>query len=280
MSALRGFGPAQPEGPAGTGQDRLSGRLGPGGDVSPGQSALHRLASLQGDGHGDAGLPGWSPGRRRCGQPIVLLAAGGPEPFRDKRIPRENLNGLVVTKTGMAAVLYTLTGIGGPWAQDPPYYGEVVAFETGAEMDWAHIRLTGWRGWQQDRWIYFYHNGGPVVVADEARGPKGDGGAVVIWHLASGEEVEAHRYRLDGDGGSAEVLLLPLDDGGRTEALERAGGSSGLDVAYSGTSALRVATVFLVRPWVGAEVGMEEEGVRIAREGQVILAPLAEVTQR
>jgi hypothetical protein len=58
--------------------------------------------------------------------------------FRDKRIPRENLNGLVVAKTGMAAVLHALAGIGGSWAQDPPYYAEVVAFETGEEMDWAH----------------------------------------------------------------------------------------------------------------------------------------------
>jgi len=199
--------------------------------------------------------------------------------FRDKRIPRENLNGLVVAKTGVAAVLYTLTGIGGSWAQDPPYYAEVVAFETGEEMDLAHIRLTGWRGWQHDRWIYFYHNGGPVVVVDEARGPAGARGAL-IWHLVGGEEVEAHRYHLGGSGGSAEVILLPLDNDSRVDALERAGSSSGLDMVYSGISHFRAATVFLYGLWVGAEVGMEEEGIRIAREGRVILAPLAEVTQQ
>ena len=82
------------------------------------------------------------------GQPFSWLPVGRSL-FRDKRIPRENLNGLVVEKTGMATVLYTLTGIGGPWAQDPPYYAEVVAFETGKEMDWAHIRLTGWLGWHR-----------------------------------------------------------------------------------------------------------------------------------
>jgi hypothetical protein len=206
------------------------------------------------------------------GQPFSWLPVGRSL-FRDKRIPRENLNGLVVAKTGMAAVLYTLTGFGGPWAQDPPYYAEVMAFETGEEMDRAHIRLTGWRGWQQDRWIYFYHNGGPVVVVDEARGPAGAGGAVT-WHLAGGEEVEAHHYRLGGSGGSVEVLLLPLGEGGRTEALERAGSLSGPDVAYSGTSHFRAATVFLCGPWVGAEVGIEKEGIRIVREGQVITFPM------
>jgi hypothetical protein len=74
--------------------------------------------------------------------------------------------------------------------------------------------------------------------------------------------------------------LLPPDDGGRAEALERAGSSSGLDMAYYSTSALRAATVFLYRPWLGAEVGIEGESVQIEREGRVILAPLAKVTQQ
>jgi len=125
-------------------------------------------------------------------------------------------------------------------------------------MDWAHIRLTGWRGWQQDRWIYFYHNGGPVVVVDEARGPAGAKGAV-IWHLVGGEKTGAYRFRLGGSSGSAEVLLLPLDGDGRAEILERAGGSSGLDVVYTGPSGLRAAMVFLYGEWVGAEV-LEDAG--------------------
>jgi len=114
---------------------------------------------------------------------------------------------------------------------------------------------------------------------DEARGPAGARGAL-IWHLVGGEEVEAHRYHLGGSGGSAEVILLPLDNDSRVDALERAGSSSGLDMVYSGISHFRAATVFLYGLWVGAEVGMEEEGIRIAREGRVILAPLAEVTQQ
>lgn|GEM_PF-2371732 len=123
------------------------------------------------------------------------------------------------------------------------------------------------------------YNSGPVVVVDEARGPAGAEGAVT-WHLVGRAEMGAYRFRLGESSGSAEVLLLPLSEGGRAEALERAGGSSGLDVAYSGISHFRAATVFLYGPWVGAEVGMEEEGVQVAREGQMILVPISELAQQ
>jgi hypothetical protein len=149
----------------------------------------------------------------------------------------------VVEKTGMAAVLYGLTGVGGPWAQDPPYYAEVVAFETGPERGWAHIRLTGWRGWQQDRWIYFYH-GGPIVVVDEARGPAG-AKAALVWHLVGGEEVAPRRFRLRGGETPTEVLVLPLNDGGLVGVRERVGGVAGLDVVYSEAAGIRVAAVWV-----------------------------------
>ncbi len=175
------------------------------------------------------------------GKPFSWLPVGRSL-FRDKRVPRENLNGLVVQKTGMAAVLYGLTGIGGPWAQDPPYYAEVVAFETGPERDWAHIRLVGWRGWQHDRWIYFYHNGGPIIVVDGAQGPAG-AGAGLVWHLPDAEDIAPHRFRLrDGDA-QVEIMMLPGEDGGRVEVWKHAGGALGLDVVYSGTSALRAVTL-------------------------------------
>jgi hypothetical protein len=138
----------------------------------------------------------------------------------------------------MAAVLYTLTGAGGPWAQDPPYYAEVVAFETGEEMDRAHIRLTGWRGWQQDRWIYFYHNGGPVVVVDEARGPVGAGGAVA-WHLPNAEATGNGHFRL----GTREVMIIKEVGSLRVEIL----GNNVTDVVTLGQSELKVVALFLMR---------------------------------
>jgi len=171
------------------------------------------------------------------GQPFSWLPVGRSL-FRDKRIPRENLNGLVVAKTGMAAVLYTLTSAGGPWAQDPPYYAEVVAFETGEEMDRAHIRLTGWRGWHQDRWVYFYHNGGPVVVVDEARGPAGAGGAVA-WHLPNAEATGNGHFRL----GTREVMIIKEVGSLRVEIL----GNNVTDVVTLGQSELKVVALFLMR---------------------------------
>jgi hypothetical protein len=139
----------------------------------------------------------------------------------------------------MAAVLYTLTGAGGPWAQDPPYYAEVVAFETGEEMDRAHIRLTGWRGWQQDRWIYFYHNGGPVVVVDEARGPAG-AVAAFIWHLNNAKTVGESRFRL----GTREIMII---DETRSLRLEIFDNNALTDIVALGQSRLKIVAVFLMR---------------------------------
>ncbi len=186
------------------------------------------------------------------GQPFSWLPVGRAM-FRDKRIPRENLNGLVVAKTGMAAVLYHLTGIGGPWAQDPPYYAEVLDFETGPAVDWAHIRLNGWRGWQQDRWIYLYHDGGPIVVVDEAQGPSHQQ-AALLWHFAAGAPTGGGRFRLrDGDA-AFEAVLLPQSAGGALET-SSAIGAPVLDVVYYGGARLGMTTVFLPKAWVGANVG-------------------------
>ena len=46
--------------------------------------------------------------------------------LRDKRIPRENLSGLLISDRGIRTVLYSLTGIGSPWAQDPPWHADVI----------------------------------------------------------------------------------------------------------------------------------------------------------
>ena len=152
----------------------------------------------------------------------------------------------------MSAVLYSLTGAGGPWAQDPPYYAEVLAFEPGAELDWAHIRLAGWRGWQHDRRVYFYHGGGPIVVVDEADGPP-NGQAALGWHLAGEGAVEGWRVRLRGGDAPAEALLVPSDTGGQLEAVRDH--ASDLRVTYSSPSGgqMRVVTLFLLGPWAGAE---------------------------
>jgi len=92
--------------------------------------------------------------------------------FRDKRVPRENLNGLLIERSGMDAVVQTLSGLGGRWAQDPPHYAEVLDFQTSAIMDYAHTRVDGWHGWTHDREIYFYHPEDVIGVLDTASGPS------------------------------------------------------------------------------------------------------------
>ena len=134
----------------------------------------------------------------------------GRSAFRDKRIPRENLNGLLIPRRGLDAMLYYLTGLGQPWAQDPPPYAEVIAFETSEDLDWSHTRLADWGGWQHDRWIYLYHQGGPLVVVDSAHGPANNH-AALAWHLLSDGSTPEGRIRLGSDGKGAEIVLVAKD---------------------------------------------------------------------
>jgi len=204
-------------------------------------------------------------GERTLGQPFAWLPEGRSL-FRDKRIPRENLNGLLVERSGMSAVLYELTGIGGRWAQDPPYYAQVVNFETGDELDWSRTRLDSWRGWQHDRWVYFYHQGGPVIVVDKAKGPPTEQ-AAITWQPASLEAVKEQRVELRGGDYPAEMLLVPLDtDKVSPGIVEQRGDVSESRVVYlaSPGGQLHLATLFLPGSWVGAEAGWERNAAGIA----------------
>lgn len=214
---------------------------------------------------------------RTLGQPFGWLPKGRGL-FRDKRIPRENLNGLLVERTGMSAVLYGLTGMGGPWAQDPPFYAEVIAFETGDELDWSHTQLTEWHGWQHDRRIYFYRSGGPIVVIDEARGPSTKQ-AALVWHLvAERKEFQRRRLWLREGGNPAEVMLLPVEGENNDLIIEHPGDS---DVRVTcckapGSDSLHVATVFLIGRWAGAEVEWDlgKQNLFISQEDERILLPV------
>ena len=220
------------------------------------------------------------------GEPFTWLPVGRSI-FRDKRVPRENLNGLLIERSGMSAVLYVLTGVGGPWAQDPPHYAEVVAFETGDELDWSHTRLVDWRGWQHDRGVYFYHNGVPIVVVDEAEGPPG-AQAALAWHLSGEGIVEpvlseaegGRRIRLRGGDDPAEVILAPVGSEGRLEVADGKGGDSRLYVVYYAPAdgRLRAVTLFLLDRWAGAEVEVkrEESALWIVQGERGIILPLPE----
>jgi hypothetical protein len=204
--------------------------------------------------------------------------------FRDKRIPRENLNGLVVERAGMSAVLYELTGMGGPWAQDPPYYARVEQSETGSEMDRTTTVLDDWRGWTHRRTVYFYH-GGPIVVVDSAAGPIGQR-AALTWHVLGDSAGAGTPIRLRGGVSPVEMLLLSTDlgevDRGRIATVpESYGGSSGLGVTYYAAAGgrLGMVTLFLPGDWVGALASIVRENDRpvlhIEQGEQRIILPLS-----
>ncbi|MBN1641292.1 MAG: hypothetical protein JXA09_08650 [Anaerolineae bacterium] len=106
----------------------------------------------------------------------------GRSAFRDKRMPRENLNGLLVSRTGMSAVVYALLGIGGPWAQDPPHHADVIRFETLGPLDLARVAIEDWQGQRHERTVYFWHDG-PIVLVDAVDGTASRTRAALAWHL-------------------------------------------------------------------------------------------------
>jgi len=181
----------------------------------------------------------------------------GRSVFRDKRIPRENLNGLLIPRRGLDAVLHDLTGYGGSWAQDPPAYAEVIAFETGETLDWSHTRIEDWDGWQHDRWIYLYH-GGPLVVVDSADGPAGSHPALA-WHLIGTGTTSDGRLGLASGSEPAEVIVIGKDP---SQIVPSGAARDGFqDIIYYSPDGgqLLAVTVFLMDEWVGAQTSVDRD---------------------
>ncbi|MGE5276700.1 MAG: hypothetical protein ACM3SU_06880 [Acidobacteriota bacterium] len=191
--------------------------------------------------------------------------------FRDKRIPREYTNGLLVEPTGFAAALSRLAGFGGPWAQDPPHFARIEAFSTGATVDRSTTAVSDWRGWSHRRSIAFHH-GGPIVIVDDASGPSGRV-AGISWHVAGSPEPGGTRFRLSGDP-PGELVLLPLERPGGAVEARTAPGFPNLDLLYrpARPGRLALASVFLTGRWSGARVELRGAAVgrilEISREGE------------
>ncbi|GAB4578138.1 MAG: hypothetical protein Fur0022_08710 [Anaerolineales bacterium] len=199
----------------------------------------------------------------------------GRSQFRDRRIPRENLNGLLIPRTGMSAVLYTLTGFGSPWAQDPPYYAEVTKFENLPGLDMSTSVIENWRGWRHARTVYFFHEG-VVVIVDDALGP-GNSPARVNWHLAGDGQPDGARLLLgDQTPAQAEVVLVPLADGTTFEFSSALGDAVQAFFTAPTSGHLRAATVFLTKEWVGALVTRTETGVQIKQADRILEVVLDE----
>lgn len=201
--------------------------------------------------------------------------------FRDKRIPRENLNGFLVGRQGMDEALYLLTGIGGPWAQDPPFYATVQSFKTGQGLDYARTSLTDWNGWNQTRSIFFYHNG-PIVVYDEAQGPSNQA-AALSWHVAGRSEGQDNRFALDNGKQQMEMVMLPQSQGGIHLEAENGAGDQAIIYQAPSNGSMQLITVFLDSDWAGAEVTFQntqgEATVKVQKNGNLCSIPLREPGQ-
>jgi len=115
---------------------------------------------------------------KSSGKPFSWLPVGRSL-FRDKRIPRENLNGLLIPSSGLSQVTHSLVGAGSQWAQDPPAYARVESVNWLGPLDVSRTVMDDWQAWQQTRTVYFVHEG-PVLVVDTA---QGNGQAAIAWHL-------------------------------------------------------------------------------------------------
>jgi hypothetical protein len=212
------------------------------------------------------------------GQPFSWLPVGRSL-FRDKRIPRENLNGLVVSRSGLGAVLYMLTGFGGRWAQDPPFYATVEQFSLTDEVDQSLSSINQWHRWDSWRQVSFYHEG-PVVILDQARGPSG-GAAALTWHIRSANSLNQNRIRLGTNTEPVEMLLVPYGDWFETESLRlQTEMNSPLHTIWveAKDGELCLATLILSGTWVGAQAqvltGSDGPALEIRAGDQRIVQPL------
>lgn len=217
----------------------------------------------------------------RDGKPFAWLPTGRSL-FRDKRIPRENLNGLLIPRSGMSATLYRLTGMGSPWAQDPPHYARVAQFVSRTGYDYSRTVIENWRGWQHERQVHFYHDG-PIVIVDRARGPNRQH-AALAWHVARARPLQEGRLPLRTEPHPAEMLVLSLD-GSHARITEAAPEDDlarvGLVCHSARGGELGLVTVFLMERWVGAQVELETEraSIRITQGSSSLTIPLTHVSE-
>jgi hypothetical protein len=215
------------------------------------------------------------------GQTFAWLPSGRSL-FRDKRIPRENLNGLVIRRSGLSAIVYELTGVGSPWAQDPPAYARLESFETQPGYDYSSSVIDDWHGWKHQRDIHFFHQG-PIVVVDTATGRAKDPSAL-IWHTTSSNSLSQNRLIIREGSDPAEMVLVPLEAGEFFSSYIENNSQNDLRLEFrpSANGALALATVFLSGNWISAQVNLlDVEGqlsLQIISTDDEILLPIQGTT--
>jgi hypothetical protein len=196
--------------------------------------------------------------------------------FRDKRIPRENLNGLLVEKMGLSSVLYKLTGIGGPWAQDPPYYANIKEFSLGFDFDKSTTIIENWNGWAQYRSIFFYTNG-PIIIVDQIERKDlvtKPGTAAIAWHIPNRINIKesvdhSNRFIIREGLYPVEMILLPVNSKSNEHDIaitDAENFNSNKDINHStsdvliktNTNELFLISVFLPDDWVNANIVVDQ----------------------
>lgn len=199
------------------------------------------------------------------GQPLVsdvlteerfAWLPAGRNQFRDKRIPRENLNALTIQQPGLGNTLFWLIG-GSPWAQDPPTEAEVVLFEEDMFFSKAQIRVNDWHAWSQDRTVYRADEG-LMIVVDSVDGPK-NSQAAIFWHVLGKTTENSLRIELGRSGETDMLMLSSHPELIETTLRNPKDNESNLDIQANipGPSGWLI-TAFLSDEWEGAQVELIE----------------------
>lgn len=191
--------------------------------------------------------------------PLISWLPSGRQQFRDKRIPRENLNAMTIPVQGLQAVNRALAGLRSPWAQDPPFYASVEHFETGSQGDLSVTTIQDWHGWDQTRTIWLLPEG-PIMVRDQAQGPQYQS-ASIFWQLFA-DQIQGDRVRMQGSALPIEVIFVPLVDfdlytkpTGAADDLP----NTQVELRSKLPGKLDQIAVFLTGEWVGAQVVYDPE---------------------
>jgi len=133
----------------------------------------------------------------------------GRSKFRDKRIPREILNGFIIERFGLNKVLCDLLFCQSEWAQNPPFYMSIDSFDLKESFDYIKTSLQNWGGWNYQREIFFYHDG-PIFIVDRAiGGPKQKAG--ISWIISGKISQIENQLWAENQFSKSQSIFVPLD---------------------------------------------------------------------
>ncbi len=198
----------------------------------------------------------------------------GRSVFRDKRIPRENLNGFMIPKVGLNKFIYWITGVGSEWAQDVPIFAHVDEFITGQEYDYSKTSIV-WNRWTQTREIYFYHDG-VIIISDSADGPIDERGSI-IWHGTlplDQKEVGSDVIRLGADG-QIGMRIVPVEPGVISCQKEDFNAEKFIECLFTADQkgSLHLVTIFLDENYQDSMIRVSKQEIVIENSKSIIHLP-------